>query len=89
MSEQLFGIDSLLFASVQQAFNQNKRDYACVEVIFNKQTKLTSSDTPASILGLFRISEGLDWRKGSAFKKEKKEAVGTEGNATAFSMLSA
>ena len=34
LSEQLCGIDSLLFACVQQAFNQNKHGYACVEVIY-------------------------------------------------------
>ena len=49
-------------ASYLHLLNTNsikKYNYACVEAIFNQQTRVTWSDMPASILGLFRYSEDL------------------------------
>ena len=41
LSQQLCGCDGSLFACAQHAFDQNKHNYACVEVIFDQQTKVT------------------------------------------------
>ena len=51
----------------------SKHNHACLKVIFNQQTKVTWSEAPGSILGLFCYSEDLDWGIRIGFKKKRKK----------------
>ena len=55
----------------------------------NLKLLVTWGDTPASVLGSFAFQKAWVGVWESAFKKGKKGALGTEGNATSFSMLPA
>ena len=51
-------IDSYFY--LFNTYSIKKHSYACIEVIFNWQIKVTWSDVPALIFGLFCFSGGLD-----------------------------
>ena len=57
--------------------------------LFNQQTKVIWSDTPAVSLDSFAFGRLGLGNKYQLSKEKNKGALGTEGNATAFSMLPA
>ena len=66
--------DSFLCACVQHT-SDKKTATDALKLFFNQQTRVTWSDTPALILGLFCFSEGLDWgTRVSFFKKTRKKS---------------
>ena len=62
-----FAAAILFYLHVFNKHSIKKVSYTRIEVIFNRQTKVTSSDIRASILGLICFSEGLAWRGRISF----------------------
>ena len=60
-----------------------------LKLFLTSKRKLLDVTRQPRSLGSFAFRKAWIGRQKSAFKKEKKGAVGMEGNATAFSMLSA
>ena len=87
MSEQLCDSDSFVLSCVQRTFNQNTTTHALKLFLTGKRELHEVRHHPQS-LGSFAIRKTWIGGKESAFKKEKKGTLGTEGSTTAFSMLS-